>query len=46
MRILWSMHIADLVASKREKGLSEALKAKRGFDNEFDLITHLTQTLS
>ena len=23
--------------SKREKGLSEALKAKRGFDNEFDL---------
>lgn len=34
---LWSMHIADLVASKREKGLSEALKAKRGFDNEFDL---------
>ena len=34
---LWSLHIADLVASKREKGLSEALKAKRGFDNEFDL---------
>ena len=34
---LWSMHIADLVASKREKGLSEAFKAKRGFDNEFDL---------
>lgn len=34
---LWSLHIADLVASKREKGLSEALKATRGFDNEFDL---------
>ena len=34
---LWSLHIADLVASKREKGLSEALRAKRGFDNEFDL---------
>lgn len=34
---LWSLHIADLVASKREKGLSEVLKAKRGFDNEFDL---------
>lgn len=34
---LWSLHIADSVASKREKGLSEALKAKRGFDNEFDL---------
>ena len=34
---LWSLHIADLFASKREKGLSEALKAKRGFDNEFDL---------
>lgn len=34
---LWSLHIADLVASQREKGLSEALRAKRGFDNEFDL---------
>lgn len=34
---LWSLHIADLVASQREKGLSEVLRAKRGFDNEFDL---------
>lgn len=34
---LWSLHIADLVASQREKGLSEAMRAKRGFDNEFDL---------
>lgn len=34
---LLDMHIADLAASQREKGLSKALYTKRGFDNEFDL---------